>query len=383
MIVASRPSTTTVLHVRVVTGAGGGPDKTILRSPRYLRDCGYEELCAYLRPPRDRAFATLERRAASADAELIAIDDRGPLDWGVVRSLVDLCRRRNVLVWHGHDYKSNALGLVVGRYVPLRLVTTVHGWVQHTWRTPLYYFVDRCSLRFYEKVICVSPDLHAACLKAGVPAERCAMLDNAIETDEYARRQSIVQAKARLGYSADTLLVGGIGRLSAEKGFDRLIAAIARLRDRHPTLEAAILGEGAERARLIECIDRLGLGSQVRLVGHCDDVRPWLEAFDAFVLSSLREGLPNVVLEAMSLETPVVATRVAGVPQLIEPEVNGLLVPPDDDDALAHVIDRLLSDQQVRARIAQGGRRTVVERYDFRKRMEKMRAIYDELLCQA
>jgi glycosyltransferase involved in cell wall biosynthesis len=283
-------------------------------------------------------------------------------------------------VWHGHDYKSNALGLIVKRFVPLRLVTTVHGWVEHTWRTPLYYFVDRCTLRFYERVICVSPDLHAACLRAGVRQSRCSTLDNAIETDFYERKRSAAQAKAHLGYSPDTLLIGGIGRLSAEKGFDRLIQATQQLCSRHPSVELAILGEGPERHRLLQQIDDSGLANRVRLVGHCDDVRPWLEAFDVFVLSSLREGLPNVVLEAMALETPVVATRVAGLPGLVENGVNGLLVAPADVAGLARAIDELLTNDENRACVARSGRRTIVERFDFRSRMDKMRDIYDELL---
>jgi glycosyltransferase involved in cell wall biosynthesis len=118
-------------------------------------------------------------------------------------------------------------------------------------------------------------------------------------------------------------------------------------------------------------------------VGHCDDVRPWLEAFDVFALSSLRDGLPTVVLEAMALETPGVATRVAGLPDLVEDGVNGRLVSPQDVVGLAQAIDSLLCDSGYRAGIAQQGRQTILHRFDFRQRMEKMRAIYDELLCNA
>src|SRR6516165_264748 len=159
----------TVLDVRVVTEAGGGPDKTILNSPRFLAD-RYRNLCAYMHPPGDRGFETLQAKAERWQAPLLSVADRGPLDWRVISSFLDICRRERVAIWHGHDYKSNALGLLLRPFWPMRLVTTVHGWVEITSRTPLYYGIDRLCLPRYEHVLCVSPDLHEQCLTLGIPA---------------------------------------------------------------------------------------------------------------------------------------------------------------------------------------------------------------------
>src|SRR5262245_23736235 len=136
------PQRPVVLDARVVTGTGGGPDKTILNSPRFLEALGYRMLCAYLRPPNDAGFDAIRQRAKRLSAPLIEIDDHGPLDHRVFFELLKLCRRENVAIFHGHDYKTNLLGLVLKRFHPMRLVTTVHGWVHHTARTPLYYRVD-------------------------------------------------------------------------------------------------------------------------------------------------------------------------------------------------------------------------------------------------
>src|SRR5262245_36985110 len=127
-----------VLDARVVTGTGGGPDKTILNSPRFLAPLGYRMLCAYLHPPGDPGFDVLRKRADQLRAPLVEIADRGLFDARVVVELLRLCRRERVAIYHGHDYKSNLLGLVLNRFLPMRLVTTVHGWVVHTARTPLY-----------------------------------------------------------------------------------------------------------------------------------------------------------------------------------------------------------------------------------------------------
>jgi hypothetical protein len=162
-----------VLDARVVTESGGGPDKTILNSPRFFEPLGYRNLCAYMHPPGDSGFESLKEKAAAWGAPLFSIADRGAWDWKVVTAALELCRRERVAIWHGHDYKSNALGLLLLRVWPMRLVTTVHGWVKETRRTPLYYKIDQLCLPRYEAVICVSDDLYQRSLECGVPGGGC------------------------------------------------------------------------------------------------------------------------------------------------------------------------------------------------------------------
>jgi glycosyltransferase involved in cell wall biosynthesis len=374
------PAQPVVLEARVVSGAGGGPDKTILNSPRHLWAAGYTTLCAYLHPPGDPGFGQLRRRAAACGAPLLSVPDRGPWDWRVVSQCLAICRRERVAVWHGHDYKSNALGLLLRRFWPMRLVTTVHGWVKHTRRTPLYYKVDELCLPRYEAVLCVSEDLRDRCLACGVAPDRCLLVENGIDTDEYRRRTDPADARRAWGLPPGRLAVGAVGRLSAEKGFDLLIRAAHRLLHAGVDLEVLIAGEGDAEPHLRALAAELGVAGRVRLLGHVADPRPLYEALDVFALSSHREGLPNVLLEAMALEVPVVATRVNGVPRLVRDGETGVLVEPGSDDALARGLGGLLADPAARARLAAAGRRTVVERYGFAARMEKIRAVYDGLL---
>lgn len=369
-----------VLHVRVVTGHGGGPEKTILNSPRFLPPLGYRAVLAYLHPPGDAGFDLLQQRAAAAGAELVSIPDRGPADVSVIWRLARLCRQRRVAIWHGHDYKSNALGLLLRRVWPMRLVTTLHGWTNLCGRVPLYVRVDRWCLPRYEAAICVSEDLAAECLALGVPAERVHLVHNAIDTRDYARRRPREEAKRAWGVAEDTLLVGAVGRLSEEKGFDLLIRAVHRLRERGWPVVLWIAGEGPARPMLERLIAELGGDTYVRLLGHLTDPRGLYEALDLFVLSSYREGLPNVVLEAMALEAPVVATRVAGVPGLVEDGRSGLIVPPGDLPALAGAMERLLGDAALRASLAAEARRRVQTQFSFDQRMAKVAGIYDRLL---
>jgi glycosyltransferase involved in cell wall biosynthesis len=372
-----------VLDARVVTGTGGGPDKTILHSPRFLEPLGYRMLCAYLHPPGDPGFELLRERAERLQAPLAEIPDRGLFDLRAVLDLVRLCRCERVSIYHGHDYKSNVLGLLLKRFHPMRLVTTAHGWVVHTARTPLYYRVDKFCLRRYERVICVSDDLVTECAQAGVSPERLVLLENGVELTAYARTVPTADAKARLGFDPTRLLIGAIGRLSPEKGFDVLINAVAKLRERGVLPQVAIVGDGGEQPRLRAMIERLGLRTDVCLVGFQADPRPYYEAFDVFALSSLREGLPNVLLEAMALGVPCVATRVNGVPRLIEDGVSGRLVVSGDDASLAAGLGELLAEDSLRRRLSSAAHRVVGQRYSFARRIERLARLYDEILNES
>jgi glycosyltransferase involved in cell wall biosynthesis len=372
-----------VVDARVVVGSGGGPEKTILNSPRFLEPAGYRNLCVYLRAPNDPGFEALRVRAREWGAPLVEIADRGALDLGVVVSLLNLCRREKVAIWHGHDYKTNALGLLLNRFWPMRLATTVHGWVQHTRRTPLYYAIDRLCLPRYECVLCVSADLRDECLAVGVPADRCVLLENGIDLGQYSRRTELEAAKARFGVPPGRRVLGAVGRLSAEKGFDRLIRATAELLRRGRDVELWIAGAGDESAALARLAAELGVAERVKLLGFRSDTIDLYEAMDVFVLSSLREGLPNVMLEAMALMAPTVATRIAGVPALIQDGVSGLLVRPGEEGELAEAIDRLLGSEPLRRQIAAEARGVIERRYSFAARMEYVRQVYDHLLGRA
>lgn len=369
-----------VLHARVVTGAGGGPEKTILNSPRFLEPAGYRTLCAYMRHPDDPGFQEIERRARVRGVELLPVDDRGPFDWRVLGRLRGICELHRPAIWHGHEYKSNLLGVALRRSHPMRLVTTVHGWVEQTWKTPLYYAIDRLCLRSYDGVICVSRDVHQSCLRLGIAAEKCWLVPNAIDLEEVVRRETTAAAKERLGVERDRLIVGAAGRLSEEKGFSQLIRAAGLLIDQGVDLELWIAGDGPQRTELERLVSALGLGERIKLLGYRADIVDLYHGMDVFVVSSLREGLPNVLLETMALELPVLCTPVAGIPDLIRDGENGLLAGGGSARELAEGLRTLLDNPSLRRQVGHAARKSVAESHDFRRRMGVIGSIYEKLL---
>lgn len=176
--------------------------------------------------------------------------------------------------------------------------------------------------------------------------KRALLIPNAVDLGRFA---GLVPDRARsrraLGWPEESLIIGSIGRLNEQKGYADLIAAVAHVRVRWPNLRAYIIGEGELRQALQRQIAQLDLQDTVMLTGPLSNVTDAYAAMDVFVSSSLWEGLPTVVLEAMAMGTPVVGTDVGGTPDLITHERTGLLAPAADPSALAHAIERALSER--------------------------------------
>lgn len=369
----------TVLHARIVSGTGGGPDKTILNSPRHLAGTRYRALAAFLHAPGDPGIAELERRALAADCPFLPIPDAHPLDLRTLERMARLCREENVRIWHGHDYKSNLFGALLERLCDLKLATTVHGWVKLTHKTPLYFAVDRFALRRYHDVMAVSQDLFDACLAIGVAPERLTLIENAIDTQQF-RRRAAARDTARRAQSRERLVIGAVGRLSEEKGFHLLIEAAERAIEHGVDLELWIAGEGDQHGRLAAQIASSPHAARMRLLGFERDPIALYEALDLFVLSSLREGLPNVVLEAMAMEVPVLATRCGGMDAFAHDGQDAALVPVNSVDALADGIVRLARDPRLRAQLARTARSRVERDCSFAVRMAREVERYDRLI---
>jgi len=370
-----------VLHTRVVSGHGGGPEKTLLNSPRFLNELGYDSICVYFRDPADDDFHSIVARAEESKTPLIAVDDHGATDWRLLQRLSKLLNTvaNRELIWHGHDYKSNLAGIWLRRKHAMRVVSTVHGWVLKTWKTPLYYAIDRWCLKRCEQVICVSTDLHADCLELGVPESNLHLIDNAIDLEQYDRKLTTAEAKQKLNWPDERWHLGAVGRLAPEKGFDYLIRAVAALSDAGVDVGLSILGDGPQKQELETLVSDLNLSERVRLVGHVTNPKPYYEAMDTYVLSSLREGLPNVLLEAMAFGVPIVATAVAGIPRLIDGLNNGLLVTPCDPNSIATAVQKLMGDQDQKIRMGKAGRSTIENKFCFQKRMHHVSLVYERL----
>jgi glycosyltransferase involved in cell wall biosynthesis len=188
--------------------------------------------------------------------------------------------------------------------------------------------------------------------------------------------------RERLGIVENEAVILSVGRLSKEKAHADLIKAFKQLCTTNPDLNCklVIVGDGPERERLESASAQSGLSQRIIFAGQVPDVRPSYAMSDVFVLPSLTEGSPNVLLEAMAAQVPIVATAVGGVPEIVENEDAALLVPADDPAALAAAIARLLDDAELGRRLTRSAAETVSKNHSPEEYVRSLITIYDEVM---
>jgi glycosyltransferase involved in cell wall biosynthesis len=226
----------------------------------------------------------------------------------------------------------------------------------------------------------VSSQIKSELVRHHVAPERVRVVLNGIDHRAFRRdRRLETNARAALGIAPGDIVVGAIGRLEPQKRFDVLIEACASLRERFPALRLFIAGAGSQHEALRALAARRLPGNACELLGHRADVTTLHHAFDLYAQSSDYEGTPNSVLEAMALETPLVATAAGGTAEIAEHDVHGLVTPCGSASALAGAIERALLEGEATADRVARARRRVETILSFDQRLAAVESMYGEL----
>jgi glycosyltransferase involved in cell wall biosynthesis len=305
----------------------------------------------------------LREAAASSGAQFVPLDHvrRAINPWRDLAGLVELLRlvrRERPDIVHASSSKAGVLARTAASLagVPIRIFTA-HGWAfgaRSGTVSRLYRSADRLMRPLTTATICVAERERTA----GVAARTCDAATTVVIPNAVDVGATPVSAGER-----STPRIVSVGRLKAPKDFQTLARALSLLPQ--GSFEALIVGDGPDRSALERTLRRLGLDESVRLAGARDDVPSLLADADVFVLSSRSEGSPVSVIEAMAAGLPVVASRVGGVPELVEDGETGFLVPPEDPQALTRVLARLLEDHTLRRRLGDAGRQRARREFDL------------------
>ncbi|HZL57854.1 MAG TPA: glycosyltransferase [Bryobacteraceae bacterium] len=346
-----------------------GPAKNLLEFARTSRGAGVETIIAtFTRSSDDNLFI---RTARQSGIPIETIRETGPFDAAAMRALAQLVDRIRPDIIQTHAVKSHFLARRAGlpRYAPW--VAFHHGYTWPTLRARAYNQFDRWSLRAADKVLTVSIPFRRELTAHGVKPDRIEIVHNAIPSGWGAS----AHPPADLGIPGERKVILIVGRLSAEKDHLTLVNAVNALRPRaDPHL--AIVGDGPERGRIEKLVARLGLTDRVTFAGQQDSAEPYYAMADVAVLSSLSEGSPNALLEAMAAGVPVVATAVGGIPEIVTDGESALLVRPGDVGAMSTAIARLLVDEPLALAVAERSRTLIRERHTPEGRMRRLVEIY-------
>ena len=365
-------------RIRVVevmaTGSNGGAQEHVYSLVTRLdRDC-YDVRVVSL------SHGSSVRRLQKAGFEVTVIDE--PDDHRAVRELADELAQFQPEVLHNHMYRAEVVGtraaLQLGEKGCRRpaVISTVHS-------SRVRCVEDRQTLRqltpLMDRLIVVSKAIEHKIREEGRTGAPVSLIYNGVDLQRYNHQQPCCTLHEDYFLPPEAPIVGVVARLEAEKGHRTLLEAWPLVLAAVPSARLLIIGEGSERDALEAEAASLGIEDRVVFTGRREDVPAVTAALDVAVLPSYREAQGLSVLEAMALGRPVIASRVGGIPEMIEDGVTGLLVEPHDCDALAAGIIRLLTDHPLADMLAHRGHELVHDRFCIELMVHSISDLYDEV----
>lgn len=325
----------------------------------YLADQGWDSHVIAL---EGQGASEVVRRARDCGVSATAYAEDGRLGMGsLLAKLRATLERFPRAIVHSHGYKPDIL--LAALRVPRRLgcVATCHTWYSDTPKMKLIERLDKRVLRGFDHVVAVSDEIRSDLLQSGVSADAVSAIDNGISvppSDPTARER----IRSEFALAPEERLVVQIGRLAKSKRNDLLLEAVARLNGLVP-IRVLLVGEGEQRQLLAEKARALGIVDRVTFCGYRDDVHRILAAADLLALTSNKEGLPIVMLEAMAVGCPIVATAVGAVPTVLRQDESAWLVVAEDVERLTCALREALVDPATAKARAEQARADFIARF--------------------
>ena len=285
---------------------------------------------------------------------VVSLNKKAGVDWSLFWKIARLARAEKVDVIHTHNSAAHLYGAIGGKLAGVKVLHTEHG--KNLGQEARAFRLNRWAGHFTDLTVAVSEKIgREAREQEGVTADHLAVVANGICVDRFHLPRLTAGRR-----------VGTVGRLVPEKNYPLLLHALATI----PNIELVFVGDGPLRGEL-----ERQAGPQAQFLGQRADIAKLLAGFDVFVLSSSTEGMSIALLEAMAAACPIVVTAVGGNTELIQHEVTGLIVPPDDATALRAAIERLLTDRVLSSRLGVAAREVARQRYSVAAMTQR----YEEL----
>lgn len=307
-----------------------------------------------------------------------------------LQNILSRLKETPVHIIHSHFQLGSVTALLIRRALQAKgLVRTAHGAFRWEWSNTFVGWL--CRQFFTQWVFPVGFDIEVGVsqhitqsldrrLGALIAGKSARLIYNGIDPGRFQTANPSPEDRTALGLDQRTLVVGSVGRLTKQKGYTFLLEAVPKVIDKIPNIQFLIVGDGELRERLCQQIERLGLQGKVVLAGARNHIESIYGLFDLFVLPSLWEGLPTVILEAMASGVPVVATNIPGTRELIWPGQTGWLAQPQDPSDLANCILEALSSPATRAAVAQTALQELVPKFSLQYIADEYERLYWELV---
>jgi len=317
------------------------------------------------------------------------------LDISVIPRLAGIIRKENIDIIHTHSIRTNVVGRLVGLFTGKPVITHVHSFIteetRNQFKNELNWVLERMTRRLSDKFITVTVSLKRELIENGVPAKKITTIPNGISLEKQPagkKTGGIKELKRLIEEEPLEKLnkIASVGNFRWAKGTEYLIRAVEKLKRKQSgdlkkdnLLKCILIGNFQDieyKRKILQEINNRGLEDFIVFAGYVENVEDWLSAVDLLVIPSITEGLPLVALEAMRAGTPIVATQVGGLPDLLTNGETGILVPPKNADKLAEGIDKLLNNDSLAARIAARARKELENKYTAKSMIASIEELY-------
>lgn len=371
-----------VLHIRS-SGAFLGAERVVLELAQHAQQYGVESIVGVPVLSTDQT-PELVTQAQKDHIPLIVFNYRSKFSLMLAREIKDYVEREGIHLVHSHGYQENFYAWLAKLDVPL--VATNHLWKKTDFKLWCYAKLDAAILKSFNKIIAVSKPIHAELISAGIKKDKIQLISNGVDIQRYSPHNDseyLLKLKQSLGIAPQTLVLGMVSSLTHEKGHIYAIEAFDKvIKQTNTPVVLLIIGEGENEEAIRKKINSLGISSKVLLAGRRMDIPDILSMIDIYILSSLIEGLPMSLLEAMACRLPVIASDVGDIGAVIQNEVNGYLVSPKNADAISSKMLELIEQPVTRAKMAEAAQITINNNFSSSQMALAYCNVYREVLGQ-
>lgn len=369
-----------VLHLCSSLGMFGG-ENVLLSLAKEMRSSTFIPIVGVLRNSQN-PHTEIADEASKNKIDNVIFPCNGRFDLKTILLIRGYIKSHDIKILHSHDFKSDFYGFLVSILTPIRTIATCHNWIASNGKVYFYNYIDQFLLRYFHFVVAVSPSVKNILMDKGVSPEKIAIIFNGVCIDSFHSNNSekSIDLRREIGIPPDCPIIGTVGRLSSEKGYTYFLNAAKDVLEDYPNIYFLIVGDGPQRQELINLVSSIGIKGNVVFTGIRTDINRIYSLLDIFVISSITEGLPMVLLEALASRKPVISTNVGAIAQVIEHEVNGLFVEPGNIEQLADAIKTLLDNKYQSVTLAQRGYEKVSMYFSSKTMADKYIDVYQKLM---
>ena len=356
-------------------GIIGGGETHVLDLVQALDKDKYEPVVLSFTP------GPMVERLRAMGVKTHVIETEKPFNFFKWKQVQQLLRDEQIDIVHAHGTRAGSNTFWAAKQLGLPIIYTVHGWSFHVDQKPLVLKTrqlgEKLLINQADVTVCVSESNRQDGL-AFSPMARAVVIKNGVNLQKYDPSRAFKNIRAELGVGPETVLVGCIARITAQKDPLSFVRAAAAVPAGLP-VQFVLVGSGDQKAAAEQLAAELQLGSRLRFLEARQDIPDFLRALDIYCLPSLWEGLSIGLLEAMAMGKAVVATAIDGTREVIEDEVNGLFIPPKSPEKLAAAVTRLAADAGLRERLGAAARATVQREFNAETMTRRVEQLYERV----